>query len=67
MLINSGIYFTIEGISLFYTLRYYLDIISYIYILLNILVFLLFKSVYLLFAWVCCPGVYLKVKKIIDW
>ncbi len=47
--------------------RYYLDIAAYSYIGLNILLFLLVKVFYLLSAWVCCPGVYLKIKKIIDW
>ena len=47
--------------------RYYFDMGFYLWILLSILVFILFKAVYLFFAWVCCPGVYLKIKKIIDW
>jgi hypothetical protein len=46
--------------------RYYFDIAAYSYIGLNILVFLIVKVGYLLSAWVCCPGVYLRIKRIID-
>lgn len=65
LLINSGIFINNVGI-LINKLRYYADIASYTYLGLNILVFILVKGVYLLSAWVCCPAVYLKIKKIID-
>jgi len=49
-----------------YNIRYYIDMVFYSYILINILMFFLVKGVYLLGAWVCCPGLYLRLKKIID-
>lgn len=60
------VFFFVKAGILTINQRYYLDVAFYAYIFANILVFLIIKGVYLFFAWVCCPAVYLKIKKIID-